>query len=304
MPMLNVPRGKIVNPGACCEKTYAYKQAGALVAPDGYHPATFGVLELPSTRFKIYRAIDGARVFGTSPDRGCIRLARVSPVHLRRSQNGATMVDMSIRLRIVLSALSVMFLVGCGAGGGVAGTSGAGGTTSAGGVVTTGGTVASGGAVGSGGIVGTGGTGGTGDWVEWPMPNSQVDVTAGAPNLESYTDNGDGTVTDNVTGLMWQQAVPATTYTWAQAVAYCPTLTLAGHSDWRLPSRIELYSIVDAGQSNPSINGTYFPSTPPNWFWSSSPVAGSPSLAWGVYFYYGDTYYGDITNTTNVRCVR
>jgi hypothetical protein len=54
------------------------------------------------------------------------------------------------------------------------------------------------------------------------MPNSQVDVTAGAPNLESYTDNGDGTVTDNVTGLMWQQAVPATTYTWANAVAYCP----------------------------------------------------------------------------------
>ena len=40
------------------------------------------------------------------------------------------------------------------------------------------------------------------------MPNDRVDVTAGAPNLESYTDNKDGTVTDNLTGLMWQQTVP------------------------------------------------------------------------------------------------
>jgi len=84
-------------------------------------------------------------------------------------------------------------------------------------------------------------------WAEWPMPSDQVDVTAGAPNLESYTDNGDGTVTDNVTGLMWQQVVSTTTYNWAQALAYCPKLTLAGHSDWRLPSRIELVSIVDLG---------------------------------------------------------
>ena len=110
---------------------------------------------------------------------------------------------------------------------------------------------------------GTGGVAATGDWAGWPMPNDQADVTAGAPNLESYTDNGDGTVTDNVTGLMWQQTVPTGTYTWAQAVAYCPTLTLADHSDWRLPSRIELVSIVDLGvTSGPMINSTYFPSTP------------------------------------------
>jgi hypothetical protein len=129
-------------------------------------------------------------------------------------------------------------------------------------------------------------------------------VAAGAPNLESYTDNGDGTVTDNVTGLMWQQAVPAGTYTWAQAVAYCPTLTLAGHSDWRLPSVIELVSIVDYGQESPSINPTYFPSISSEMFWSSSPLAGSSSTAWYVYFHLGDTYYVDISYTTYVRCVR
>jgi hypothetical protein len=139
------------------------------------------------------------------------------------------------------------------------------------------------------------------------MPNDQVDVTAGAPNLESYTDNGDSTVTDNITGLMWQQALSTTTYTWAQAVAYCPTLSLASHNDWRLPSRIELVSIVDFGvTSGATINATYFPSTPADWFWSSSPLAGSSSDAWFVSFVVGNGYalYSVVSGTDYVRCVR
>ena len=148
---------------------------------------------------------------------------------------------------------------------------------------------------------GTGGVAATGDWAGWPMPNDQADVTVGAPNLESYTDNGDGTVTDNVTGLMWQQTVPTGTYTWAQALAYCPTLTLANHSDWRLPSRIELVSIVDLGvTSGPMINSTYFPSTPADVFWSSSPLAGSPSGAWIVDF--GNGYTGNYVITEYQPC--
>jgi hypothetical protein len=104
---------------------------------------------------------------------------------------------------------------------------------------------------------------------------------------------------------MWQQVVPTTTYNRADAATYCPsTLTLAGHSDWRLPSIIELASIVDLGQSNPSMNGTYFPSTPANWFWSSSPVAGSSSYAWLVAFNTGATCYGGVSNSVFVRCVR
>ena len=137
------------------------------------------------------------------------------------------------------------------------------------------------------------------------MPNDQVDVTAGAPNLENYTDNKDGTVTDNLTGLMWQQAVPAIAYTWAQAVAHCPKLTLAGHSDWRLPSRIELVSIVDLGRIEPSINSTYFPSTPAlGEFWSSSLMAFSSGIAWYVSFGNGNALNYQVDGPDYVRCVR
>ena len=55
-------RGRIVNPGACCSKTYAFKQEGSLSVPDDYRPATVGVLELPSKRFRVFRAADGAQV--------------------------------------------------------------------------------------------------------------------------------------------------------------------------------------------------------------------------------------------------
>jgi hypothetical protein len=138
-------------------------------------------------------------------------------------------------------------------------------------------------------------------WAEWPMPNGPVDVAAGAPNPEAYTDNGDGTITDNVTGLMWQKAVPKGTYTWAQAVAYCPTLNLGGHRDWRLPSRIELVSIADFGRV-PSIDSTYFPATPLTYFWSSS--SSTAISAWDVLFSSGYTSVNVMTNTDNVRCVR
>jgi hypothetical protein len=143
------------------------------------------------------------------------------------------------------------------------------------------------------------------NWAEWPMPNCPSEVAAGAPNTETYTDNGDGTVADTVTGLMWQKAVAAGTFTQPQAVAFCPTLTLATHSDWRLPTIIELTSIVDLGLSSPSINVTAFPATPVAAFWSSSPVAGSPAYAWAVDFSDGHAGVGlVVSSTVDVRCVR
>jgi len=145
------------------------------------------------------------------------------------------------------------------------------------------------------------------NWVAWPVPNSQPDVTAGAPNPESYTDNGDGTVTDNVTALMWQQASPVATYTWDEAMAYCPTLALGGHDDWRLPSFIELYSLVDTEGSPPVPNVGYFRSPSENGpltFWSSTPVVQSTPAAFCVDFQDGHTNGYVVANTLNVRCVR
>jgi len=61
----------------------------------------------------------------------------------------------------------------------------------------------------------------------------------------SFHANGDGTVTDRATGLMWQQADSGRGMNWEQALAYATSLNLAGHSDWRLPNAKELQSIMD-----------------------------------------------------------
>ena len=60
----------------------------------------------------------------------------------------------------------------------------------------------------------------------------------------AYRDNGDGTVTDLHTGLMWQKTPGVEQYTWAEAAAYAADLRLAGYDDWRVPTIKELYSIV------------------------------------------------------------
>jgi hypothetical protein len=106
------------------------------------------------------------------------------------------------------------------------------------------------------------------------------------------------------TGLMWQQTVDAQSYTWADAKTYCEGLSLVGYDDWRLPTRIELVSLVDFTQSSPTIDPTGFPNTPSEYFWSSSPVAGYSYNAWYVNFSYGNGHNSGVSNTGRVRCVR
>jgi hypothetical protein len=86
-------------------------------------------------------------------------------------------------------------------------------------------------------------------------------------------------VRDNVTGLIWEvktdDAGPRdkdNKYTWDEANAYCDALELGGHSDWRLPSREELRSIVDYSifYFDPAINVSYFPNTVSSGYWSST----------------------------------
>jgi Protein of unknown function (DUF1566) len=113
-----------------------------------------------------------------------------------------------------------------------------------------------------------------------------------------------GTVYDTKTKLTWQQTIASGTYDWAGAKTYCAGLSLNGIG-WRLPTCKELQTIVDDSRTNPSIDATAFPSTPADWFWSSSPLAGSSSYAWSVYFSAGHTFYDDVSyNNFLVRCVR
>jgi len=63
--------------------------------------------------------------------------------------------------------------------------------------------------------------------------------------LPSYTDNGDGTVTDNNTGLMWQQTPPMDKMTYDDAVEYVDNLELGGYDDWRLPTIQESFTLAN-----------------------------------------------------------
>jgi len=103
-----------------------------------------------------------------------------------------------------------------------------------------------------------------------------------------FTDNGDGTITDNATGLMWVASPTAAavggTYLWAAAITACEGLTYATYSDWRLPNVKELQSIVDYGTSPPPIDTTFFTECQSSLYWSSTTFAPFSGFAWYVNF--------------------
>lgn len=89
------------------------------------------------------------------------------------------------------------------------------------------------------------------------------------PNPASYDARLSGVVLDRVTGLMWQRDASAPG-AFADAEAGCAALELAGFCDWRLPTRIELVSLVDFTRSTPALDAV-FP-TANGEFWSTSVV--------------------------------
>jgi hypothetical protein len=120
-------------------------------------------------------------------------------------------------------------------------------------------------------------------------------------------------VIDTVTGLWWQEPLDtnnsmgfncATGCTQADAILYCAHLHLGGHCDWRLPTRIELVSIVDVTQQGAAINGSAFPGTPAAIFWTASPYQPSAGNAWYVNFGGGNTGYDAAADNGRARCVR
>ena len=116
--------------------------------------------------------------------------------------------------------------------------------------------------------------------------------------------NGDGTVTDVATSLMWQQQDDGIIRDHAIAISYCQNLSLAGHADWRLPNVKELTSLVDYRQSNPAIDAAAFPNTSSSFYWSASIRASLSSTAWVVGFFTGNVFSDFVTVLNFVRCVR
>lgn len=123
----------------------------------------------------------------------------------------------------------------------------------------------------------------------WPKPSTPIN---------RFTENGDGTVTDTVTKLVWKRCSEGLTgvsceegapliFTWDEALKTASESRFAGRKDWRLPDIKELNSIIERQCTMPAINEIVFPATPTMSFWSSTPYAGNLQFAWNVYFPYG-----------------
>jgi len=147
----------------------------------------------------------------------------------------------------------------------------------------------------------------------------------------SYTDNGDGTITDNRTGLMWEKLADdgsihnwTNTYTWDAAfgkVAALNSASFAGHTDWRLPNVNELQSLVNYGSYNPAVDAVFNAACAPGCsvatcscirsglhvgYWSSTTDQFPdyyPSV-WGVDFTDGYTEPWEKSGSIYVRAVR
>ncbi len=130
-----------------------------------------------------------------------------------------------------------------------------------------------------------------------------VPINDATASTGGYADNGDGTVTNETTGLMWQKETPEKK-TWKQALAYCEGLTLGGHTSWRLPTIKELFSLADYSRYNPAINTTYFPNTVSSYYWSSTTDANGTDYAWGVHFDNGYDFPNTKGSSLYVRAVR
>ncbi|MCW5892062.1 MAG: DUF1566 domain-containing protein [bacterium] len=143
-----------------------------------------------------------------------------------------------------------------------------------------------------------------------------------------YTDNGDGTITDQVTGLTWEKLGDDGSihrsdgvYGFAEAInlkiaALNAGGGFAGHIDWRLPNRRELESLVDSSALDPAVRPVFDDAcspgcsalecscTQPAPYWTSTAYQADPSNAWIVDFYQGRVFAIGFSAQARVRAVR
>jgi len=152
------------------------------------------------------------------------------------------------------------------------------------------------------------------------------DVQAGA--TLAYQDNGDGTITDLNTGLMWEKKSydgsindKHNAYTWDNAFAvHVAGLNsgggFAGHTDWRVPNYKELVSILNLENVAPAVSPAFNNNCAPGctvltcsctvayFYWSSTTYADTPGGAWDVFFSDGYVDADGKTFSYYVRAVR
>jgi hypothetical protein len=145
---------------------------------------------------------------------------------------------------------------------------------------------------------------------------------------QSFTDNGDGTISDDNTGLMWEKLSDDDSihdfdeglYDWqsafTQKIATLNSSSFAGHNDWRLPNENELETIRSLGETSPAVFPIFNTGcsagctvltcscTVSDAYWSSTTYQLDESSAWTVYFDDGDTYATGKTIQNYVRAVR
>ncbi len=139
------------------------------------------------------------------------------------------------------------------------------------------------------------------------MPNP---ASSGLPNAASYTDLGNGAVRDNITCLVWEKSPGTSQVDGATNLAHCASLassSYAGFSDWRIPTRVEMASIVDftrnPGYPTAMTNPSAYYRTISNWY-ETITGQNTSGYAW-IYGSNGFTSNAYAwTSTATVRCVR
>lgn len=133
---------------------------------------------------------------------------------------------------------------------------------------------------------------------------------------QRFTDNTDGTVTDNLTGLIWTKDAnapgpagcnPAANKTWQAALDYVACLNADSYlgGGWRLPNRKELRSLIDYSQNAPALaSGHPFTSVQVGYYWSSTTDTADSADAWAVLMGYGHTMSLAKTLSNSVWTVR
>ena len=141
-------------------------------------------------------------------------------------------------------------------------------------------------------------------------PISFTKLAKGAKSLPDSAEWKDGyrMVQDNNTGLIWEVNQDQKTYTWKEAQnKYIKELNkkkYGGFSDWRLPNKDELRSIIDYGKTNPAVDLNYFPNTKSDFYWTSLTYNMQKPFVWGIFFGLGSGICYTPQSKRYVRAVR